>query len=287
MSGCIVNVLCCVFIGGVFVSVVLVLFGVVCVVLIDKIKVNGVLCVVVYCDFEFWLWKQDGKIVGIDVDIVDVIVRKLGVCVEVVDFLVDEGVDDDLCNMVWCGLLVGGMVCDVMMYVLVDCEFVLKNDCVVICVFYYCEGFQMVCGIDIDCEVVLVVLKGSWLVVEFDSIFDFYLLGLFGGVLCFDVKYLISGQVMIDVVKNGEVDVVMVSCVQIEYVFYKGSVRVKVWKGLLLVLFSFGWDVGVVVKDDSCDLVDLFDMMIVGFCIDGIIDVIFVCYGVLVCVLLF
>lgn len=280
MSGRIANASRRAFIGGALASVALVPFGAARAAPIDKIKANGVLRVAVYRDFEPWSWKQDGKIVGIDVDIADAIARKLGVRAEAVDFLADEGVDDDLRNMVWRGSLVGGTVCDVMMHVPVDREFALKNDRAVICAPYYREGFQMACGIDTDCEVAPAALKGSRLVAELDSIPDFYLSGSFGGVLRPDVKHLTSGQATIDAVKNGEADVAMASRAQIEHALHKGSARVKVRKGPLPALPSPGWDVGVAVKDDSRDLADLLDTMIAGFRTDGTIDAIFARYGV-------
>jgi polar amino acid transport system substrate-binding protein len=268
------------FLGGALASAALVPFGTAAAAPIDKIKANGVLRVAVYRDFEPWSWKRDGKIVGIDVEIAEAIAKKLGVRAEPIDFLADEGVSDDLRNMVWRGSLVGGTVCDVMMHVPVDRAFALANDRAVIGAPYYREGFQMACGLDTDCEVAPAAFKGMRLVAELDSIPDFYLSGSFGGVLRPDVKHLTSGQAAIDAVKTGDADVAMASRAQIEHALHGGSKTVKVRKGPLPALPSPGWDIGMAVKDDSRDLADALYTMIAGFRTDGTLDAIFARYGV-------
>ncbi len=267
------------FLGGALASVAVLPLGAAAAPL-EKIKANGVLRVAVYRDFEPWSWKQDGRMVGIDVDLAERIAAKLGVRAETVDFLADEGVDDDLRNMVWRGSLVGGTVCDLMMHVPVDRAFALQNDRAVIVAPYYREGFQMACGLDTDCEVAPPAFKGRRLAAELDSIPDFYLSGSFGGVLRPDVKHLLSGQAAIDSVKKGEADVAMASRAQIEHALQGGSKTVKVRKGPLPALPSPGWDIGVATKDDSRDLADTIDAMIADFRKDGTIDAILAKYGV-------
>ena len=95
---------------------------------LDKVKANGVLRVAVYKDFAPWSWRQEGKLVGIDVDFGQALAKSLGVRVELVDFMADEDVGDDLRNMVWRGPLIGGSVADVMMHVPYDRAFAKEND---------------------------------------------------------------------------------------------------------------------------------------------------------------
>ena len=247
---------------------------------IEKIKANGVLRVAVYRDFEPWSWSRGGKFVGADVDLANAIAKQIGVRAEIVDFLADEGVDDDLRNMVWRGSLVGGIPCDVMMHVPVDREFALRNDRAVIGAPYYRETFEMACNIETDCEVPPPQFKGKHIVAELDSIPDFYLSGGFGGMLRPDVRHLPSGQAAIDALKTGEADVAMASRAQVEHALMNGSATVKTRKGPIPGLTSPGWDIGLAVKDDSRDLADLLDAMIGKFRTDGTIESVLKPYGV-------
>jgi ABC-type amino acid transport substrate-binding protein len=248
---------------------------------IDKIKAAGVLRVAVYRDFAPWSWRNEaGQLVGIDVELGEAIAKALGVRAEIVDFLADEGVGDDLRNMIWRGSLIGGQLCDVMMHVPVDRQFALENERAVIGAPYYREGFMMACGVDTDCEVPPPQFKGRRLAAELDSIPDFYLSGSFGGVLRGDVAHMMSGQAAVDAVKAGKADVALATRAQIEHGLMTNAERVKVRRGPLPALPSPGWDVGLAVKDDSRDLADMLDPMIAGFRSDGTFAAILKRYGV-------
>lgn len=248
-----------------------------------KLMASGVLRVAVYRDFEPWSWAgKDGKFTGIDVDLSRAIGKALGLRVEIVDFLADEGVDDDLRNMVWRGSLVGGMPCDLMMHVPVDRKLQLDNDRAVISGPYYREGFAMVCNRETtDCEVQPPQLKGKKLVAELDSIPDFYLTGSFGGLLRPDVKHLTSGAAAVNAVLNGEADATVASRAQIEHGLKTAtSDRGVERKGPLPALPSPGWDVGFAVKDDARELADKIDAIITTMLASGEIAQIFTAYGV-------
>ena len=247
---------------------------------LDKVKANGVLRVAVYKDFAPWSWRQDGKLVGIDVDFGQALAKSLGVRAELVDFMADEDVGDDLRNMVWRGPLIGGSVADVMMHVPYDRAFAKENDRAVFIAPYYREGFQMACGIDTDCEVAPPAFKGKRLAAELDSVPDFYLSGSFGGVLRPDVQHLLSGQAAIDTVTSGKADVVLATRAQVEHALMGGNAKVKVRRGPLPALPSPGWDVGMAVKDDSRDLGDAIEKLTADMLKDGRLAAIFARYGV-------
>lgn len=248
---------------------------------VDKVKAAGKLRVAVYRDFEPWSWRDArGALVGIDVDIAGALARSLGVAVDVVDFLADESVGDDLRNMVWRGSLVGGQIADVMMHVPVDRELQRENDRAVIVAPYYREGFQMACDRDTDCEVPPPQLKGKRLAAELDSIPDFYLSGSFGGVLRGDVRHLMSGAAAIAEVVEGRADVVLATRAQIEHAKQAAGDRLKVRRGPLPALPSPGWDVGIAVKDDSRDLADALEATMGELVKAGTIDAILARYGV-------
>ncbi len=248
---------------------------------LDKIKAEGAMRIAVYRDFEPWSWAgPDGRFIGIDVDLGRAIARALGVRADIVDFMADEDVGDDLRNMVWRGSLVGGQLSDIMMHVPVDRQLALDNDRVVIGAPYYREGFMIACGIDTDCEVAPPAFKGKRLVAELDSVPDFYFSGGFGGVLRADTRHAMSGAAAVASVTKGDADVVLATRAQIEHALAGGEPRVKTRRGPIPALPSAGWDVGVAVKDDARDLADLLDQMIAGFRKDGTVDAILKTYGV-------
>lgn len=248
---------------------------------VDKVKAAGKLRVAVYRDFEPWSWRDaGGKLVGIDVDLAGALAQALGVSVEVIDFMADESVDDDLRNMVWRGSLVGGQLCDVMMHVPVDRQLQRENDRAVIVAPYYREGFMMACALGTDCEVPPPQLKGKRLAAELDSIPDFYFSGGFGGVLRADVKHLLSGAAAITEVVEGRADVVLATRAQIEHTKQAAGDKLKVRHGPLPALPSPGWDVGLAVKDDSRDLADALEAVMASLVKDGTVDAVLARYGV-------
>lgn len=247
---------------------------------LDKVKSAGVMRVAVYRDFAPWSWRQDGKLVGIDVDLAEALAKAIGVRADLVDFMADEDVGDDLRNMIWRGPLIGGSAADLMMHVPYDRAFSLANDRAVFLAPYYREGFQMACGVDTDCEVAPPQFKGKRLVAELDSIPDFYLSGSFGGVLRSDVQHLTSGDAALTAVKEGRADAVLATRAQVEHALMGGNAKVKVRHGPLPALPSPGWDVGLAVKDDSRDLGDALERAVAGLQKDGTLAAIFAKYGV-------
>lgn len=247
---------------------------------IDRVKSAGVLRVAVYRDFAPWSWREDGKLRGIDVDLAETLAKALGVRAEIVDFMADEDVGDDLRNMIWRGPLIGGSVADVMMHAPYDRAFSLANDRAVFLAPYYRESFQMACSVDIDCEVAPPQLKGKRLVAELDSIPDFYLSGSFGGVLRSDVQHVLSGEAALTAVKQGKADAVLATRAQVEHALKGGDPTVKRRRGPLPALPSPGWDVGLAVKDDSRDLGDALEQIIAEAQKNGTLSAIFAQYGV-------
>lgn len=248
---------------------------------LQKVRQSGTLKVAVYRDFAPWAWRENGVLKGIDVDLGTAIAAKLGVKPEVIDFLADEGVDDDLRNMIWRGPLIGGSAADVMMHVPFDPDFARANDRVAILAPYYREGFAMACARDIDCEVPPPQLKGKRLSAELDSVPDFYLSGSFGGVLRADVTHKLSASAALGSLLAHQSDVVMATRAQIEFALTTpGHEAMVVRKSALPALPSPGWDIGLAVKDDSRDLGDAIEAIVDSMRQDGSLDAILARYGV-------
>lgn len=246
-----------------------------------KIRETGFLKVAVYRDFAPWSWKDGEAFTGIDVDLGKALAEKLGVKAQIIDFMADESVEDDLRNMIWRGSLIGGGVADVMMHVPYDPAFAKLIDRAVIVAPYYREGFAMACSREIDCDVPPPQFKGKRLAAELDSIPDFYLTGGFGGVLRSDVRHEMSAKAALDLIPSAKADVVMATRAQVEFALAQPTGKAfKTRKAALPALPNPGWDVGLAVKDDSRDLGDQIDEIIVAMRGDGSLDALFARYGV-------
>lgn len=247
---------------------------------LEKVRALGLLKVAVYKDFEPWSWKQDGVIVGIDVDLAKAMAEAIGVRAEVQEFLAGDELADDLRNMVWRGTVVQGQPADVMMHVPVDRKLAIDNDRAVILAPYYRESFGMACNRDtIECEVPPPQLKGKRLVVEIASIPDLYLTGGFGGALRNDVRHVDTGSQAVAAVASGDADATVATVAQIEH-GTKPDGRIVRRKSGVPLIGNPGWNVGIAVKDDSRDLGDELEKVIGVLASNGKLDTIFAKYGV-------
>jgi len=247
-----------------------------------KVKQFGVLRVSAYLDNRPWSWMQDGRLVGIDVEIAEALAKGLGVRADLAGFTADESVDDDLRNTVWRGGLLGFVPADVMMHVPFDRAFAARNDQVAIVCPYYREGFALACDRDAaDCEAAPVQFKGKRLAAELDSIPDFYFLGSFGGQLARDVVHYPSGFDAVTAVAERKADVVLASRAQIESVLGTGAApHVARRKGPIPLLTSPGWDIGMAVRENSRSLGDAIETLMAAMAASGELAAIFARQGV-------
>ena len=247
---------------------------------LEKVRALGLLKVAVYKDFEPWSWKQDGVIVGIDVDLAKAMAEAIGVKADVQEFLAGDDLGDDLRNMVWRGTVVQGQPADVMMHVPVDRKLAVDNDRAVILAPYYRESFGMACNRDTtDCEVPPPQLKGKRLAVEIASIPDLYLTGGFGGVLRSDVRHVDTGAAAVAAVASGDADATVATLAQIEH-GTKPDGRIIRRKSGVPLIGNPGWNVGIAVKDDSRDLGDELEKVLGTLANNGKLAAIFATYGV-------
>lgn len=247
-----------------------------------RIGTDGVLSIAVYRDFAPWSWRDEaGTLRGIDIDLGTALAGAIGFKARFVDFLADEGVEDDLRNMVWRGPLIGGSTADVMMHVPTDRRLTLQVERCVIGAPYARESFGIACGPGADCEVPPPQWAGKRLAAELDSVPDFWLSGSFGGAMRSNVAHYMSGAAALDALKAGKADVAMATRAQIEHALSgNGAPQIKPRRGAIPALPSPGWDVGIAVKDDSRDLADALEAVTERFASDGTLPRLFAAYGV-------
>jgi len=104
-----------------------------------ELQQAGALRIAVYADFPPWSIR--GK--GVDIAIGQALAERLGLRAEIVEFIADEDMNDDLRNMVWRGHYLGTRPADVMLHVPVDRHLAERNDKVAIFGPYHLETMAL------------------------------------------------------------------------------------------------------------------------------------------------
>lgn len=247
-----------------------------------KVKELGVLRVAVYKDNRPWSWETEGRQVGIDVDLANLLAKKLGVRADIAQIAADEGVEDDLRNAVWKGGLLGFTPADIMLHVPFDRAFMARVDQCAFVAPYYRESFQFAGRRgEIDCDAPPVQWKGRRLAAELDSIPDFYLIGSFGGALAKDVTHYMNGADAVAALVDGKADGVLASRAQIEAVLHDRTAAGIDRRKLPLPAFtSPGWDIGMAVKENSRTLGDAVEAIMADAATSGELAALFASHGV-------
>lgn len=249
---------------------------------LDKLRETGVVRMALYNANRPWSWDDNGKPAGIDVDIAKAIAADLKLRPEIVLFMADESVSDDLRNTVWRGGLLGFQACDVMLHVPFDPAFARTEDNVVFVAPYYRETFGAVCSPQTkNCDAPPQLFVGKTVAAEMESIPDIYLMGSFGGVLRSDVKHFADGYAAASAVHEGEADFAVATRAQIEAAAKDHpDQRAQMRKSPLPLLPSSGWDIGMAVKEDSRSLGFAIEEAVEAMVADGRMAAIFAAHGV-------
>ncbi|WP_253341719.1 ABC transporter substrate-binding protein [Sphingobium sp. OAS761] len=247
-----------------------------------KVKDLGVLRVAVYKDNRPWSWEKKGELIGIDVDLAQLLAKKLGVRADIAQITADEGVEDDLRNAVWKGGLLGFMPADIMLHVPFDRAFMARVDRCAFVAPYYRESFQFAGKRDeIDCDAPPVQWTGRKLAAELDSIPDFYLIGLSGGALARDVTHYPTGAQAVTAMLDGKAAGVLASRAQIEAVLHdRAAADIDRRKMPLPAFASSGWDIGMAVKENSRTLGDAVETIMADAATSGELAALFAAHGV-------
>lgn len=247
----------------------------------DEIVERGSITIGVYRDFPPFSSEQDGKLVGIDVDIGKALAERMGLKATFMQLTADENIDDDLRNGVWKGSVTGGGVADVMLHMPVDRALNVRNDLVVLFGAYYRDGFLVARDpVRTNGIKTLAVFAHEPIGVEVDSLADTYLSGAFGGVLRGKVTHFTTTEDAVGGLVAGRVAGVMAPVSQLEAGLRDHRDRFEIATVPTPGLPANGWDVGMAVKHTNRDLAyavgDIVDRMEA----DGTLAEIFAAYGV-------
>ncbi|MEM8812242.1 MAG: transporter substrate-binding domain-containing protein [Pseudomonadota bacterium] len=186
---------------------------------LDDIQERGWILIAVYEDFPPYSYRQNGKLVGVDIDLGRLIAEDLGVEARFLETAAGENVDADLRNNVWKGKIVGGRVANLMMHVPYNRELVCRNEQVVLGGHYYNETIAIAYAKEHypDGGPVPAYFRFDTVGVENDSISDFYLSSIGGGQLIPKMTRYRTYEDAMAGLAAGEVMAVMGPLGQLEY----------------------------------------------------------------------
>lgn len=149
---------------------------------LDAIVERGYIEFAAYENFAPWSFVENGKPVGVDIEIGKVIAEALGVSPRFKLVSADENLDADLRNWVWKGPIVSGRVTNVMLRVPYDSNFACRVEQVVFTGQYMVENVAIAYRHDVYPEdpPVAAYFRYDPVAVENDTIADFYLTNLLG-----------------------------------------------------------------------------------------------------------
>ena len=111
---------------------------------LDKVRETGVLRVGVYQDYKPYSWRENGRAVGIDVEIADALAKSVGVRLDLFELSAGDDIGDDLRNGVWRGSVLGESPGDVMLHVPYDHLLEKQNDRIALFGPYHVDGMAMI-----------------------------------------------------------------------------------------------------------------------------------------------
>ena len=184
----------------------------------DDIIARGYIEIGVYQDFPPYSWRNgSGQLVGVDVDLAQLIADDLGVDLRLTDLPADEDVDTDLRNYVWRGHYMGRRIVNVLMRVPYNRELDYRNELAALTGRYSQE--RMAIGFRVSVFPDEPPFPGSFqshpVAVETYRLADFYLTGL-PGVLP-NITRRRNLEDAIELLREGEVVAVMGMRAQLEH----------------------------------------------------------------------
>ncbi|MCI4662320.1 MAG: transporter substrate-binding domain-containing protein [Neomegalonema sp.] len=250
----------------------------------DQILEQGFIEIGVYEDFPPFSFSQDGKLVGIDVDLAHLIAEALGVRAQVRSTAADENVDGDLRNNIWRGPVVGGKVVNVLMHVPYDRELETRNELIVLTGKYMGEKIGMAWRRDAypDGAPTVAYFRYDTVGAEVDSLASFYLANAFHGQVAPNLRHYPDTLAAMQALESGEVKAVLGPLSQLEFAAARASdpdlleVATPVLPGLALG----AWTLGVAVRHNYRQLGYAVDDAMRAAIEDGRMAQIFARYGV-------
>lgn len=245
---------------------------------LDAIQDRGYITFAAYEDFPPWSFEEQGKPVGVDIEIGKLIARDIGVEPRFMLVAASESLQTDLRNWIWKGPIVGGDVANVMLHVPYDSEFACRVEQVVFTGQFHDEKLAIAYRRDVYPEEppVPAFFRFDTVAVENDTISDFFLSSFPGGQLSGNVaRYTTMAKAMAGLVA-GETMAAMGPLSQLEF----GATNdIGIHAPPLLGFALNTWTIGVAVNFSHRPLGYAVDDAINEAIQDGRMEQIFTSYG--------
>jgi len=221
----------------------------------DTIRKRGRLQVAVYNNFP--PYSDAGK--GIDVELGQALAAKLGLQAEIIGFMADENMSDDLRNMVWKGHYLRGNPADVMMRIPVDAEFAKANDKVRIFAPYHHEVMGMarlakrIPAPSGSAAIALEVFTREKIGVEVDTLAASFLGSVLHGRLRSNVVHFRSIREAAKALGEDSISAIMAPLGELDGAL-AGDTRFAIDEAKLGELSPKSWPIGMAVKADADNL---------------------------------
>ncbi len=248
---------------------------------LDKVRERGVLEVAVYKDFPPFAFVEEGRAVGIDIDVANALAERLGVGAAIRLVGADENMEDDLRNNVWKGHYLGGGVADVMLHVPLDATFARREDMVSFVAPYYRE--QLVLAADparVPADASVEVFKREKVGVELDTLADFHLLGTLGGILSRNVVHYRSVADAMEALVAGEIAAVFGPSSEVEAGLGDARERFSIQPLTVPGRSRMHWDLGAAVRFNHEALSAGVNEAMAELRVDGTLERIFAAHGI-------
>ncbi len=247
----------------------------------DTIRKRGRLQVAVYNNFP--PYSDAGK--GIDVELGQALAAKLGLQAEIIGFMADENMSDDLRNMVWKGHYLRGNPADVMMRIPVDTEFAKANDKVRIFAPYHHEVMGMariakrIPAPSGSAAIALEVFTREKIGVEVDTLAASFLGSVLHGRLRSNVVHFRSIREAAKALGEDSISAIMAPLGELDGAL-AGDTRFAIDEAKLGELSPRSWPVGMAVKAEADDLAAALSGALSELQKDGTVAAIFKRHGV-------
>jgi ABC-type amino acid transport substrate-binding protein len=246
---------------------------------LDAVRETGKLRVAVYRDYKPYSWIQDGKNLGIDVEIAEAIAKSLDVNLDVFVLRADDDLDDDLRNGVWKGTVFGTAPGDVMMHVPYDKRIEAKNDRVFLVAPYHVDSLAVAVDPAKASEALdLSLFLHDKVAVDVGTLADMVLISAFDQRVLPNVVHQRGVERAADAFERGEVAAFAGEASAVQALAKKGQRPFAIVYPKTILQAE--WSVGMAVRSDSRDLGDYVDEAMSKLEASGEIDRIFAKYGV-------
>lgn len=248
---------------------------------LNKITENGIIKFAAYENFPPYSYaNEEGKAVGIDIDVGKALAKELGVTPNFRLVFADESLEDDLRVYVWKGHHVTGPPADVMLHVPYDQYLIEKEDKVIFLAPYSEE--QVVVAADTDqlgSNPQIMQFTTNKIGVERVTMADGYLLGAFQGRFRENVVHFQSIPEATQALINKELTAVMGARTEIEASLGEAKDNYQIGLMKMPGIAAASWDLGLAVKSMNKDLAKALEDAMVKLIEDGSIKQIFNKHG--------